>query len=64
MAGPLTATFRAINDINGWGMVQVRDAKIKVLSSLPVSTKEEREEWEKLADSLKVNILNCSSACI
>ena len=39
--------------------MQVRDAKIKVLSSLPVTTKEEREEWEKLAGSLKVNILNC-----
>lgn len=38
-------------------MVQVRDAKIKVLSGLPLSTKEEREEWEKLAASLKVNIL-------
>ncbi|KAG0562456.1 hypothetical protein M758_9G144800 [Ceratodon purpureus] len=32
---------------------EVRDAKIKVLSALPVSTKEEREEWEKLADTLK-----------
>jgi tripeptidyl-peptidase-2 len=32
---------------------EVRDAKIKVLSSLPLSTKEEREEWEKFSDSLK-----------
>lgn len=46
------------------GMVQVRDAKVKVLSSLPLSTKEEREEWEKLADSLKVNIVHCFFACI
>jgi len=45
------------------GMEQVRDAKIKVLSSLPLSTKEEREEWEKLADVLKVIILNCFFAC-
>lgn len=44
-------------------MVQVRDAKIKVLSSLPLSTKEEREEWEKLADSLKVIILNRHLLC-
>ncbi len=34
--------------------VKVRDAKIKVLLSLPLSTKEEREEMEKLAVALKV----------
>jgi hypothetical protein len=34
--------------------VKVRDTKIKVLLSLLLSTKEEREEMEKLAVALKV----------
>ncbi|XP_024379679.1 tripeptidyl-peptidase 2 isoform X4 [Physcomitrium patens] len=34
---------------------EVRDAKIKVLSSFLLSTKEEREEWEKLAESFKAD---------
>ena len=33
---------------------QVRDAKIKVLSSLKHSTDEELSEWKKLSNSLKV----------
>lgn len=36
--------------------VQVRDAKIKVLAGLPVTTKEEREDWEKLGETLKVSV--------
>lgn len=48
--------------------MQVRDAKIKVLSSFLLSTKEEREEWEKLAESFKVIILYCillaSNGCL
>uniref|UniRef100_A0A7I4FKX1 Uncharacterized protein n=3 Tax=Physcomitrium patens TaxID=3218 RepID=A0A7I4FKX1_PHYPA len=36
----------------------VRNAKIKVLSSLSLETKEELEDWERLADSLKVNYPN------
>jgi hypothetical protein len=34
----------------------VRDAKIKVLAGLPVTTKEEREDWEKLGETLKVSV--------
>lgn len=37
---------------------EVRNAKIKVLSSLSLETKEELEDWERLADSLKVNYPN------
>ena len=33
---------------------QVRDAKIKVLSSLKQDSDEERSEWKKLSVSLKV----------
>lgn len=36
--------------------VQVRDAKIKVLAGLPLTTKEEREDWEKLGETLKVSV--------
>ncbi|XP_051137979.1 tripeptidyl-peptidase 2 [Andrographis paniculata] len=32
---------------------EVRDAKIRVLSSLKLSTEEERSDWKKLSDSLK-----------
>lgn len=37
---------------------QVRDAKIKVLTSLKQSSDEERAEWKKLSVSLKVKNAN------
>lgn len=37
---------------------QVRDAKIRVFSSLKQNTDDDRSEWKKLADSLKVTVFN------
>ncbi|KAL3696139.1 hypothetical protein R1sor_010215 [Riccia sorocarpa] len=34
---------------------EIRDAKIKVLSSLPISTKEERKDWDDLVSVLKTD---------